>query len=79
NYTIFNGFFILIDLITGGGISWSLYILLFCGLPVGFDIWNTFQIKSEEYEIAFQKWSRNHQIKKTISTVLNKWFRALQA
>jgi DNA-binding transcriptional MerR regulator len=79
NYTIFNAFFILVDLIAGGGISWSLYILLFCGLPVGLDVWNTFQIKGEEYEIAFQKWNRNHQIKKTISTVLNKWFRALQA
>ncbi|MBC6429654.1 2TM domain-containing protein [Nostoc sp. HG1] len=79
NYAIFNGFFILLDLITGGGISWSLYILVFCGLPVGLDVWNTFQMKGEEYEIAFQKWNRNHQIKKTISTVLNKWFKALQA
>ncbi|WP_414519140.1 2TM domain-containing protein [Nostoc sp. PCC 9305] len=78
-YAIFNGFFILLDLITGGGISWSLYILLFCGLPVALDVWNTFQIKGEEYEMAFQKWSRNHQIKKTISTVLNKWFKVLQA
>lgn len=79
NYAIFNGFFILLNLITGGGISWSLYILLFCGLPVGLDVWNTFQMKGEEYEIAFQKWNRKHEIKKTISTVLNKWFKALQA
>lgn len=78
NYTIFNGFLILVDLINGGGISWSLYILVFCGLPVGFDVWNTFQIKGEEYEMAFQKWSRKHQIRKTISTVLNRWFKALQ-
>ncbi|MBC1237972.1 2TM domain-containing protein [Nostoc sp. 2RC] len=78
NYAIFNGFLILIDFITGGGISWSLYILLFCGLPVGLDVWNTFQIKGEEYEIAFQKWNRKHQIKKTISTVLNKWFKGFQ-
>jgi len=77
-YTIFNGFLILVDLINGGGISWSMYILLFCGLPVGFDVWNTFQTKGEEYEMAFQKWSRKHQIKKTISTVLNRWFKALQ-
>ncbi|MGF2036588.1 MAG: 2TM domain-containing protein [Nostoc sp. CmiVER01] len=79
NYAIFNGFFILLNLITGGGISWSLYILLFCGLPVGLDVWNTFQMKDEEYEMAFQKWNRKHEIKKTISTVLNKWFKALQA
>lgn len=79
NYAIFNGFFILLNLITGGGISWSLYILLFCGLPVGLDAWNTFQMKGEEYEMAYQKWNRKHEIKKTISTVLNKWFKALQA
>ncbi|MDZ8183490.1 MAG: 2TM domain-containing protein [Nostoc sp. ChiSLP02] len=79
NYAIFNSFLILVDLIAGGGISWSVYILLFCGLPVGLDIWNTFQIKGEEYEMAFQRWNRKHQIKKTISTVLNKWFKALQA
>ncbi|MBE9037932.1 2TM domain-containing protein [aff. Roholtiella sp. LEGE 12411] len=79
NYTIVNGFLMLLDLLTSGGLVWSLYILLFSGLPVGFDAWNTFQTKGEEYEIAFQKWNRNHQIKQTINTVLNKWFKALQA
>ncbi|NDJ25432.1 hypothetical protein GS682_28095 [Nostoc sp. B(2019)] len=79
NYTIVNGFLILLDLLTSGGLVWSLYILLFSGLPVGLDAWNTFQTKGEEYEIAFQKWNRNHQIKQTINTVLNKCFKALQA
>jgi hypothetical protein len=40
------------DLISGG-ISWSLYILLACGLAISLDIWNTFQTKGEDYEIAF--------------------------
>jgi 2TM domain len=79
NYTIVNGFLMLLDLLTSGGLVWSLYILLFSGLPVGFNAWNTFQTQGEEYEIAFQKWNRNHQIKQTINTVLNKWFKALQA
>ncbi|WP_341529648.1 2TM domain-containing protein [Nostoc sp. UHCC 0302] len=78
NYAIVNGFLMLVDLVGGGGVSWSLYILLFCGLPAGLDFWNTFQTKGEEYEMAFQKWNRNHQIKQTISTVLNRWFKALQ-
>jgi hypothetical protein len=77
NYAIINGFFVLIDSI-GGGISWSLYILLFSGLAIGLDIWNTFQSQGEEYEVAFQKWNRKHQIKKTINTVINKWFKGLQ-
>ncbi|MBK1988264.1 2TM domain-containing protein [Sphaerospermopsis aphanizomenoides BCCUSP55] len=78
NYAIINTFFTLVDLVAGAGISWSLYILLFCGLAIALDIWNTFQNKGEEYEIAFQKWNRKHQIKQTINTVLNRWFKAFQ-
>ncbi|MBO1071600.1 MAG: 2TM domain-containing protein [Dolichospermum sp. DEX189] len=74
NYAIINIFFIGMDLISGG-ISWSLYILLACGLAISLDIWNTFQTKGEDYEIAFQRWNRNHQIKQTINTVLNRWFK----
>ncbi|MBW4562126.1 MAG: 2TM domain-containing protein [Mojavia pulchra JT2-VF2] len=78
NYAVVNAFFILVDLIGGGGLGWSLYILLFCGLTVGLDIWNTFQTKGEEYEMAFQRWNRKHQIKQTINTVVTRWFKALQ-
>ncbi|QLE58249.1 2TM domain-containing protein [Nostoc sp. TCL26-01] len=78
-YAIINSFLILADFIGGGTLSWSLYILLFCGLALGLDIWNTFQTKGEEYEIAFQKWHRKHQIKQTINSVVNRWFKALQA
>ena len=74
NYAIINVFFLAMDLISGG-LSWSLYILLACGLAIALDIWNTFQTKGEDYEIAFQRWNRNHQIKQTINTVLNKWFK----
>ena len=74
NYAIMNIFFLAINSISGG-ISWSLYILVGCGLAISLDIWNTFQTKGEDYEIAFQRWNRNHQIKQTINTVLNKWFK----
>jgi DNA-binding transcriptional MerR regulator len=78
NYTIFNAFFILVDFLGGGTISWSLYLLLFCGLAVGLDVWNTFLTQGEEYEMAFQRWNRKHQIKQTINTFVNKWFKAIQ-
>jgi hypothetical protein len=74
NYAIINIFFLAMDSISGG-LAWSLYILLACGLAICLDIWNTFQTKGEDYEIAFQNWNRKHQIKKTINTVLNKWFK----
>lgn len=78
NYAIINSFFLLADLLGGAGLSWSLYILLFCGLAIVLDIWNTFEKKGEEYEAAFQRWNRKHQIKQTINTVLNKWFNAFK-
>ncbi|OBQ38571.1 MAG: hypothetical protein AN487_06935 [Anabaena sp. CRKS33] len=74
NYAIINIFCLAMDSLSSG-ISWSLYILVACGLAISLDIWNTFQTKGEDYEIAFQRWNRNHQIKQTINTVLNKWFK----
>jgi 2TM domain len=85
NFAIVNGFLMLINFVATGGLSWSLYILLGWGLIVGLDIWNTFQSKGEEYEIAFQKWYRKNQFKRNVNTVLqiantalNKWFKASQ-
>ncbi|MBD2343349.1 2TM domain-containing protein [Anabaena subtropica] len=78
NYAIFNSFLLLVDFVGGGTITWSLYFLLFCGLTLGLDVWNTFQTKGDEYEMAFQRWNRKHQIKQTINTFINKWFKALQ-
>ncbi|MFM6609626.1 MAG: 2TM domain-containing protein [Dolichospermum sp.] len=69
-----NIFFLAMDSLSGG-ISWSLYILVASALAISLDIWNTFQTKGEDYEIAFQRWNRNHQIKQTINTVLNRWFK----
>ncbi|MDB9457735.1 2TM domain-containing protein [Dolichospermum circinale CS-1225] len=74
NYAIINIFFLAMDSLSGG-LSWSLYILVASALGISLDIWNTFQTKGEDYEIAFQRWNRNHQIKQTINTVLNKWFK----
>ncbi|BAB73332.1 2TM domain-containing protein [Anabaena sp. FACHB-709] len=79
NYAIVNGFLLLVDFVGGGTVTWSLYLLLFCGLAVGLDVWNTFQTKGEEYEMAFQRWNRKHQIKQTINSFVNKCFKALQA
>ncbi|NMG06690.1 2TM domain-containing protein [Brasilonema sp. UFV-L1] len=78
NYAIVNVFLLSMDLIGGAGLSWSLYILLCCGFAVGLDAWNTFQTKGEEYELAFERWRRKHQVKKFFNTVVNKWLKAWQ-
>jgi hypothetical protein len=76
NYTIVNVFFILVDLVSGGGLSWSLYILLFLSFLLGLDVWNKSQIQGEEYEKAFQNWKRRHQIKRSINTFLDRLLKA---
>ena len=76
NYFIFNTFLVFMDLLTGGGINWSLYIVLSWGLLVGLDGWNTFQTKGEDYEAAFQRWHRKHQLKSSFNNLLNKFLKA---
>jgi 2TM domain len=76
NYGLVNIFFILLDLVSGGGLTWSLYILLFLSFLLGLDVWNKSQIQGEEYEKAFQNWKRTHQIKRSINTFLDRLLKA---
>lgn len=77
NYLIVNSFFVLLNLI-GGELSWSLYILLFSGLGLGFDAWNTYLPHTEDYERAFQQWHRQRQLKQSVNSLMNKWLKAWQ-
>ncbi|HBB32035.1 MAG TPA: hypothetical protein DDZ80_08050 [Cyanobacteria bacterium UBA8803] len=77
-YLIVNSFLGLINLISIGYLSWSLYILLFWGLGLGLRAWNTYQLKGDEYEQAFQKWYRKQQIAQltqSLFTRLNNWLK----
>ncbi|MDV2995089.1 MAG: hypothetical protein N4J56_004743 [Chroococcidiopsis sp. SAG 2025] len=76
NYALVNIFFILLDLVSGGGLSWSLYILLSLSFLLGLDVWNKSQIQGEEYEKAFQNWKRRHQIKRSINSLLDRLLKA---
>ena len=78
-YIIFNTFFVLLNLITSGTLSWSLYVLLFWGLGLGLNVWNIYQETSEEYEQSFLKWSNKNQLKRSINTVLGKVNKFLQS
>ncbi len=78
NYVIVNSFLVLLNLVSAGELSWSLYVVLFWGVEVGLDTWNTYQSKGEDYERAFQKWHRQHQLKQSMNTFVNKWLKAWQ-
>jgi hypothetical protein len=75
-YLIVNSFLVGLNFISAGELSWSLYILLFWGLGLGLGAWNTYQLQGEEYEQAFRKWYRKHQIAQSIYTRINSWIKA---
>ena len=76
NYVIVNTILLIVDLMGGGGLGWSLYVLLFWGMGLGLDAWNSLQTKGEDYEAAFQKWYRKHQLKSSVNNLVNKFFKA---
>ncbi|HEY9893364.1 MAG TPA: 2TM domain-containing protein [Candidatus Sericytochromatia bacterium] len=76
-YVIVNGFLVGLNFISAGEVSWSLYILLFWGLGLGLNAWNTYQLQGEEYEQAFRRWYRKHQIAESITSRLNNWIKAV--
>jgi 2TM domain len=75
NFAIINGFLLVLDFIGGGTVSWSLYILVIWGLTVVLDGWNTYQTKGDDYELAFQRWNRKHQIKQSFNSLMNKFLK----
>ncbi|BBA79861.1 hypothetical protein RGRSB_1427 [cyanobacterium endosymbiont of Rhopalodia gibberula] len=71
-YAIINGFFLIINFLSSGTLSWSLYALLLLGLPLSLDTWKTFQTEGEAYEQAFQRWSLKKQMKESLSGLWDK-------
>ncbi|MFS8868483.1 2TM domain-containing protein [Synechococcus sp. H65.1] len=62
-YAIVNSFLVSLDWLSGGGLSWSLFILMGWGLAVALKGWNTYQTEGERYEKEFQQWRRKRQRK----------------
>jgi hypothetical protein len=78
-FLIANGFLMSLNFIATGGLSWSLYILLFFGFGLTHNWWKTFHAKDEEYERAFQRWSFRNEVKQTFSTIWQKLYQSWQS
>jgi 2TM domain len=63
SYLAVNTFLLLLNLVTDQTISWALYPLLGWGLGLLLQALQTYQLKGEKYEIAFQHWREHRQIK----------------
>lgn len=72
-YVIINACLVALNFLTGFGVPWSLYILIFWGMSVGLDGWKLFyQRQGQAYERAFQNWERKQKIQKSINGLIDK-------
>ncbi|MGK7944798.1 MAG: 2TM domain-containing protein [Microcystaceae cyanobacterium] len=71
-FAIVNGFLVTLNLISSGGLSWSLYILLIWGMKATLNIWQTYQQSGEAYEQAFERWNVKNEVKQSINHLWSK-------
>ncbi len=72
-YVITNTCLVALNFLTGFGVPWSLYVLIFWGMGVGLDAWKFFyQRQGQAYDKSFQSWERKQKIHKSITSVIDK-------
>jgi transcriptional regulator with XRE-family HTH domain len=72
-YVITNACLVALNLLTGFGAPWSLYVLITWSMSFGFDAWKFFyQRQGQAYDRAFKKWQRKQKIHKSISGLIDK-------
>lgn len=72
-YAITNACLIALNFLTGFGVPWSLYVLIFWGMGFGLDAWKFFyQRQGQAYDRAFQNWQRKQKIQKSITGLIDK-------
>lgn len=74
-FAIVNVFLIALNLLTTPGALWSVYITLFWGMGIALDAWKTYSASDMEFEEAFQSWRQRQQIKRSVSTLVNRFNR----
>ncbi|NEO85668.1 MAG: 2TM domain-containing protein [Spirulina sp. SIO3F2] len=68
-YLMVSGLFLSLDLISGGGLGWSKYVLVIAGFVIAFNTWQTFFVHPSHYERDFEKWEQRQQFRQTLSSV----------
>ena len=72
-YLITNACLVALNLLTGFGAPWSLYIAISWGMSVSLDAWKLFyQRQGQAYDRAFQSWERKQKIQKSITGLIDK-------
>jgi hypothetical protein len=77
-YAIINGFFLTINLVSAGTISWAIYLALLMGIPLSLSAWKTFLQKGQSYERDFQRWKLQQEMKESFSSLWTRFKRFFQ-
>lgn len=72
-FVIVNAFLMLLNLLTSGGLTWSLYVVLGWGVFMALSVWKLRQTDGDDYEEALQKWRYQRRIKRSIRTFFDRW------
>jgi hypothetical protein len=72
-YLIVNGALAAIALLSTGQLLGVPLILLFWGMFLALDAWNTFWVKGDRYEMAFQKWRRRRLLKRSFGQLIDRF------
>ncbi|MEM6351296.1 MAG: 2TM domain-containing protein [Cyanobacteria bacterium P01_D01_bin.14] len=78
-YGIVNGFFVLSDLLLGGGLGFSLYIALFWGIGLSLQAWKTSQREGYRYQKEFEQWKRKRLMQRSVGKLVSRVNRLLGA
>lgn len=77
-YGLICSFLIALDLLTGSGLgfsrlSFSPYIVLFCGLGLSLRAWRTFQTSGERYEKDLARWRRTRHVRQSLDSLVTRF------
>lgn len=67
-YSIIAAVLVGINGLMGFGVPWSVYMSLILALRLGLSAWHIYQPKGEDYERAFHRWYRSHQVRGWLSS-----------
>jgi hypothetical protein len=65
-YVLFSALFVSLDVLSGGGLGWSRYMLLIALFVIAFNGWQTFFSDRERYEREFEQWQQRQQFRQTL-------------
>ncbi|NJR69692.1 MAG: 2TM domain-containing protein [Synechococcales cyanobacterium CRU_2_2] len=71
-FIIINSFLVALNLLISGGLTWSLYVLVFGGLALAIRARKTYWLSGNEYRQQFESWQRKRVLKQSFDSVVSR-------